>query len=150
MPKAEISPRAKRVWARMREWYGVRVVEQYGETPPIDWCKAVDSADDATVQRGLSLIKSRYLEHPPTLPQFEQVMRPPESGGIRAPSEQSQLCAYVMKTRGTTLTPLQIRSSWTYCRDRNGELVAIVPADGANASIAVSALEMRSGQQAFT
>jgi len=133
----------------MVEWYGTRIQEQYGIEPPTDWCKAVDQADDTTVQRGLSLIKSRYLDHPPTLPQFEQVMRPQESGGTRGPTEQVQLCDYVMKTRGASFTAKQIRSAWTYCRDRNGELVAIVPEDGSNPSVAVSALEMRSGQQSL-
>lgn len=132
----------------MVEWYGARVAEQYGESPPIDWCKVIDGVDDTTVQRGLSLIKSRYLDHPPTLPQFEQVMRPQESG-TRGPSEADRLCAYVMKTRGVTLTALQIRTSWTYSRDRMGELVVTVPADGASPSISVDALEMRSGQQAL-
>jgi hypothetical protein len=132
----------------MVEWYGARVAEQYGVEPPIDWCRAIDSADDTTVQRGLSLIKSRYLDHPPTLPQFEQVMRPQE-GVKRGPTEVDQLCAYVMKTHGRTLTPMQIRTSWTYSRDKMGELVVTVPADGASPQISVTALEMRSGQQAL-
>jgi hypothetical protein len=148
-PKPEISARAKRVWTRMREWYGVRVVDQYGETPPPDWCKAVDQADDRTVQRGLSLIRSRYVEHPPTLPQFEKVMQPPEGSGVRGPNEAVQLCEYVMKTRGNALTPLQVRTSWTYARDKMGELVVTVPADGAFPAISVTTLEMRSGQQVF-
>ncbi len=133
----------------MVEWYGTRVAEQYGETPPIDWCKAVDNADDMTVQRGLSLIKSRYLDHPPTLPQFEQAMRPAEASGARAPNESVQLCEYVMKTRGRILTPLQVRTSWTYSRDKAGDLVVTVPADGSSPAISVTALEMRSGQQAL-
>jgi hypothetical protein len=133
----------------MVEWYGTRVQEQYGKEPPLDWCNAIDQADDTTVQRGLSLIRSRYLEHPPTLPQFEQVMRPPESHGARVPNESVQLCEYVMKTRGATLTPLQVRTSWTYSRDKMGELVVTVPADGESPSISITALEMRSGQQSL-
>lgn len=132
----------------MVEWYGARIAEQYGEDPPVDWCRAIDGADDTTVQRALSLIKTRYLDHPPTLPQFEAVMRPTEAA-TPGPSEINQLCAYVMKIHGASLTPLQIRTSWTYSRDRAGELVAVVPADGASPSVRVTALEMRSGQQAF-
>jgi hypothetical protein len=132
----------------MVEWYGARVAEQYGESPPIDWCHAIDRVDDTTVQRGLSLIKTRYLDHPPTLPQFEACMRPAESAS-RGPSEMDQLCAYVMKIHGSRLTPLQIRTSWTYSRDKSGELVATVPADGQSPAVSVTTLQMRSGQQAF-
>jgi hypothetical protein len=131
----------------MIEWYGTRVAEQYGTEPPIDWCKAVDAADDTTVQRGLSLIKSRHIDHPPTLPQFEACMRPAESGANSGPREVDQLCAFVMKHFGARLTPRQIRESWTYSRDKGGELVAIVPADGTSPEIRISALEMRTGQQ---
>lgn len=146
MRKPEISTRAKRVWARMREWYGVRVVDQFGETPPLDWCKAIDRSDDNTVKRALSLMRTRHLEHPPTLPQFELLIRPPENAN-RSPSEIDQLCTYVMKARGTQLTPLQIRRSWTYSRDRGGELCVTIAADGESPAITVSTLEMRSGQQ---
>lgn len=130
----------------MVEWYGARVAEQYGEDPPIDWCRAVDAVNDATVQRGLSLIKSRYIDHPPTLPQFEACMRPAESSN-RGPSELEQLCAFVMRHVGARLTPLQIRTSWTYSRDKAGELVVIVPADGESPQFRITALEMRSNQQ---
>lgn len=142
------SPRAKRVWQRMVQWYGARVAEQYGDSPPIDWCRAVDGADDTTVQRALSLIKTRHLDHPPTLPQFEAVMRPTEAA-TRGPTQNEQLVAYVMKSYGSRLTPKQIREPWDYARDRDGELVAIVPADGDSASVKVTTLEMRSGQQSF-
>lgn len=133
----------------MVEWYGARVAEQYGTEPPVDWCKAIDAADDTTVQRGLSLIKSRHIDHPPTLPQFEACMRRPESSANNGPREVDQLCAFVMAHFGARLTALQIRTSWTYSRDKTGELVVIVPADGESSELRITALEMRSGQQAF-
>lgn len=143
-PKPEISARAKRVWQRMREWYGVRVVDSFGETPPEDWCRVIDAADNSMVQRGLQLMRQRHLQHPPSLPQFEQLIRPP-AGGKPAVSEADQLCAYVVKSR--KLTALQLRTHWTYSRDKSGELIVTVPADDPSPAINVSALEMRSGQQ---
>lgn len=145
MPK-EISQRSKRVWQRMIEWYGTRVREHYGDAPPADWCKAVDAADDTTVQRGLSLIKSRYLDHPPTLPQFEACMRRPENSRA-ASTVQEQLCAFAMRTYGAQLTPKQIRDSWTYYPGQTGDLAGVkIPADGDALELRVTVQEMQSGQ----
>lgn len=133
----------------MVEWYGARVAEQYGQDPPVDWCRAIDRSDDATVQRALAIIKSRHLDHPPTLPQFEAVMRPAEAAGARVPGEAERLSAYVMRIHGRRLTPRQTRGPWDYSRDRAGELCATIAADGDSPGITVTALEMRSGQQDF-
>jgi hypothetical protein len=132
----------------MREWYGVRVVEQYGETPPDDWRRIVDSTDNEAVKRGLSIIRSRYFDHPPTFPQFEQAMRPATMVS-QGPSPGDLLCAYVMKTYGARLTPKQIREPWTYFHSNNGPEISGVwiPADGESASVRVTMLDMQSGQQ---
>lgn len=143
------SARANRVWQRMVEWYGARVADQFGKEPPVDWCRAIDRSDDTTVQRALSLIKTRYLDHPPTLPQFEAVMRPAEASGVRRAGEAELLSAYVMRAYGARLTPRQTRGPWDYSRDKAGELCATVAADGDSPGVTVSALEMRSGQQEF-
>lgn len=64
-------------------------------------------------------------------------------------TEADQLCAFVMKHYGSRLTAKQIREAWSYTRDKAGELVATVPADGESPALSVTTLEMRSGQQAF-
>lgn len=133
----------------MREWYGVRVVEQYGETPPDDWRRIIDGTDNEAVKRGLSVIRSRYFDHPPTFPQFEQAMRPTAMVG-QGPSPGDLLCSYVMKNYVSKLTAKQIRETWTYFGTVAGEITGVtVPADGESASVRVTLLEVRSGQQAF-
>jgi hypothetical protein len=123
------SPRAKRVWQRLIEWYGTRIIEQYGESPPDDWCSVVDDADNEAVKRALSIIRSRYVQHPPTFPQFEQAFRP-TSAPVVGPGPADRLCLYVMRTFGSTLTPKQIREPWTYIGSQNGEIGGVViPAD---------------------
>lgn len=149
MPKPEISARAKKFWARMREWYGVRVVEQYGDTPPDDWRRIIDSTDNETVKRGLAIIRSRYFDHPPTFPQFEQAMRPAAMVN-QGPSPGDLLCAYVMKTYGSKLTAKQIREPWTYFGSAAGEIAGVsIPADGDSPAVRATLLDVQSGQQAF-
>ncbi len=109
------SARAKRVWQRLIEWYGTRLAEQYGETPPADWSEVVDNADNEAVKRALTVIRSKYVAHPPTFPQFAEAMAPVrKANGPRQPTVQDRLCEYVMRTIGTRLTPTQMRGPWTF------------------------------------
>jgi hypothetical protein len=145
----EISARSKRVWRRFIEWYGARVVDQYGKEPPEDWRRIVDSTDNGTVKLGMSIIRSRYVDHPPTFPQFEQVMRPAVTIN-QGPNPAEILCAYAMKTHGSRLTAKQIREPWTYFGTETGETSGVwIPADGDSAAIRVTMLDVQSGQQAF-
>jgi len=145
----EISARAKRVWQRLEEWYGARLLESYGKDMPHDWSRLVDSTDNDTVKRGLAIIRSRYFDHPPTFPQFEQALRPAAMVN-QGPSPGDILCAFVMKTYGSRLTAKQIRETWTYFGTPAGEITGvIVPADGDSPSMRVTMLDVQSGQQAF-
>jgi hypothetical protein len=145
----EISARSKRVWQRLEEWYGARLLESYGKDIPHDWSRLVDGTDNETVKRGLSIIRNRYLDHPPTLPQFEQAMRPAAAAN-HGPSPGDVLCAFVMKTYGSRLTAKQIRETWTYFGTAAGEIAGvIVPADGDSPAVRVTLLDVQSGQQAF-
>jgi hypothetical protein len=109
-----ISARAKRVWQRLTEWYGSRFTEQYGESPPEDWCASIDHVDNETVKRGLAAIRSKYAAHPPTFPQFDEAMAPIRSTGVRTESITDQLCAFVAHKYGSGLTPSQMRGPWVY------------------------------------
>jgi hypothetical protein len=109
-----ISARAKRVWQRLVEWYGTRLIEQYGESPPEDWCEAVDTVDNEAVKRGLASIRSKYIAHPPTFPQFSEAFAPPRSFGSQTKNTCELLTAFVMRTHGDRLTPRQIRGPWMY------------------------------------
>ena len=144
--KREISARAKRAWQRLEEWYGARLKESYGPDMPHDWARLVDSTDNDTVKRGLALIRSRYFDHPPTFPQFEQAMRPPVAIA-QGPSPGDLLCAYVMKNYGSRLSAKQIRESWNYFGTANGEIAGVsIPADGEYPAVRVTLLDVQSGQ----
>lgn len=75
MRERVISPRAKRVWIRLMDWYGTRLGETYGPEPPPDWCAVVDAADNAGVKAGLAVIRREYVNFPPTFPQFAKAMK---------------------------------------------------------------------------
>ena len=130
MPKATISPRAKRLWERLIQWYGARLVDQYGDAPPPDWCDVVDRIDNDGVKRGLSIIRNRYVQHPPTLPQFEQAMKP-DTTFCTGPNAAARLSAHVMLHYGRRLTTKQISRAWTYIGDSTGGIAGVViDADG--------------------
>lgn len=127
---AEISARAKKMWKRMTEWYGVRFTETYGAEPPDDWRKAVDRNDNAAVIRGLAIIRKRYLEHPPTLPQFEQALNPVAAADHR-PSPGDLLCKFAMQKVGLRLSAKQISRPWDYFGSADGAISGvIIPDDG--------------------
>lgn len=109
----------------------MRFTDQYGDLPSQDWAAAVDKADDQTVQRGLALIRQRYLDHPPTLPQFEQCMAVPRAA--KGPTIAEQLTELAMRRYGARLTRKQFLEHWTYS---NGSLS--IPADGDNPGFRVT------------
>ena len=114
MPKSVISARAKRVWERLLGWYGTRLVEQYGEAPPPDWCDTVDQADNETVKRALDVIRSKYVAHPPTFPQFSEAFAPIKTEGGRLPKNTSEILSeFVLRNYGSRLSPKQLRGPWT-------------------------------------
>lgn len=131
MPKPkDITPRAKRVWQRLIEWYGARIVEQYGESPPDDWRDVIDAADNDTVKRGLGLIRTRYVQHPPTLPQFDQAMQPQVVA--KGPTAGVRLVAFAVREYGRRMTPRQISQPWTHIGGAGGtdSTGLVIPADG--------------------
>lgn len=70
-----VSPRATRVWERLRQWYGARLAEQYGDEPPADWCEAVNTSTDDAIKLALRGVREKHVAHPPTLPEFEALLR---------------------------------------------------------------------------
>ncbi len=65
-----------RFWDRMRETYGARWVETYGATPPQAWRETIDRFSPSEISQALSDLQSipHLRQHPPTLPQFEQLL----------------------------------------------------------------------------
>lgn len=74
MPEHHVSARAKRVWKRLAEFYGARVIEQFGALPPDPWCKVIEAYDDDAISRALINIQTSHLQYPPTLPEFSAAL----------------------------------------------------------------------------
>jgi hypothetical protein len=134
------------------------MAEQYGPTPPADWCEIVDDADNETVQRALSQIRLKHVTHPPTFPEFDAIFAKAKapSPGQSGPSMQERLCDFVLKHR--TLTRTQLRLPWTYIgrqfdapdltgkmRHNHGVEITgvIVPADGDQPGYRVMVADMQ-------
>jgi hypothetical protein len=142
------SARAARVWQRLTEWYGVRLAESYGATIPADWAEVVNDVDNDTVKRGLAIIRARYVQHPPTLPQFDQAMRPLGNMQKLGPSPSERLCAHIMKQHGDKLTLRQRARPWTYIGTPAGEISGVViDADGTAPGYRVMLADIDGGQQ---
>lgn len=162
--KREVSKRAERCWQRLIEWYGTRLTESYGAMMPPDWCEIVDRVDNPTIVRGLITIRTKYVAHPPTLPQFEQAMAPIKiTTGKHEPNVSEQLSDFVMKRYGSRLTPRQVRSTWNYigkrfaAQDHTGKTVeghgieitgVVIDADGDSPGYRVMVEDMQAEQAA--
>lgn len=111
--QTSISPRARRLWDRLRSWYGTRLTEQYGDEPPADWRRLVDHTDNDAVREALEVIRKRHATHPPTLPEFEAALRPRRRGlAAGEATTQDRLAAWVVKNR--RLTDGQLAVAWTW------------------------------------
>lgn len=110
--KPKISKRAERMWTRLTEWYGARFAEQYGITPPPDWCAVIDEATDSVIERVLSEIRVKHPAHPPTFPEFEALFAQfSPKKGVDVPSTQAQLDDFVMRVKKP---PFAQCRGWTY------------------------------------
>ena len=109
---SEPSKRARLLWDRLRQWYGVRLSEAYGLEPPAEWQKAVDNTHNDAVKRALELCSVRHPTHPPTLLEFQSLLKPPPGASARKASPQDKLADFVMRHRHPT--PEQCRLAWTY------------------------------------
>jgi len=112
MQPANASRRALRVWDRLTQWYGQRIAEQYGPTPPADWAAAVDQAADADVQRALTECRAKHVSFPPTLPEFEALLRGRPKHVGRRVTIQERLWDHALAT--LPLSPEQLNRPGTF------------------------------------
>jgi hypothetical protein len=140
------SKRALRLWQRLSEWYGSRFVQSYGEIPPRDWANLADRSSDDDLIRALAALKQRHPSHPPTLMEFEVLLRKPKRPEEQPPSVQDLLTKHVFRTR--TLTPAQYRG-WTWLHagkawSQEGAPVTgvVIPPDGDAPGYTVTVAEM--------
>jgi hypothetical protein len=159
---ANPSPRARRVWDRLQNWYGSRLTEQFGTEPPPDWCRVVDTHDNDEVKRALSVIQAEHQTHPPTFPQFEKAFKPPvKHAAPRGLSLLEKFSAWIV--RNYRLTPTQLRGPWTYlgresdAPDHTGKIVerhaveitgVIIAADGDSPGHRIMVVDMQMSEAA--
>jgi hypothetical protein len=109
-----VSVRAKRFWEKLRDWYGTSLTDQYGETPPGDWCDLIDLADNETVKLALSEIKAKHVNWPPRFPELDAIfarVKLPVAAAT-GPSNVDLLTDFVLRNR--TLSKNQLRMPWTF------------------------------------
>lgn len=148
---------AREIWKRFGSWYGVDALERkFGDAkPPSDWCEAVDAIGKERIDIVMSLVRSKYPQFLPSLPEFEQLdrqSRPRPATGPLRPSTQYLLNCYVMKH--FPLEPMQLAAPWTYLYRGNPypgstdfEITgAIVPAHGKACAIRVMCSEINLDQ----
>src|SRR5687767_15333034 len=69
-PKHKVSYRARQLWDRLSDWYGVRFADTFGDEPSRDWAMIVDNTTPQEVVAVLTLVRRRHVTFPPTLPEF--------------------------------------------------------------------------------
>lgn len=109
----KVSRRASKVWDRLGQWYGSRLADSYGPTPPEDWVTVIDRTDDERLDQALSHVRHQTPIHPPTLGQLEDAI-PKRETGNSGPSKPQRLADLMMRLHGRDMCPHQIRSVWNY------------------------------------
>lgn len=125
----KVSKRAARTWDRLRQWYGARVAEQYGELPPPDWCALIDRTDDERLESAMSRVRHASPIHPPTLGQLEDAIPRRARAGEATLAER--LCDAAARKFGPALCQHQLLGPWNYfgpvkeyvCANRADEIV---------------------------
>lgn len=137
MSERKISWQARQTWKRFCGWYGADVVERkFGLQAPEDWCDAIDAVEEKTLETVLEHVRGKFPTWPPSLPEFEQLVRIVRSPSIaRGPTVQERLKDFVVRTKH--LSNGQLSQPWTYlgtgdARTGSGFAITgvVVPADG--------------------
>lgn len=113
MPR-KLSRRASRIWERLGQWYGSRLADAYGPTPPEDWAELIDRTDDERLEIGLVAVRRATPVFPPTLGQLEAAIPKRESLAPNAPSRAQMAADAMMAKYGKELCKHQLAGRWTY------------------------------------
>jgi hypothetical protein len=139
----------RHTWKRFCGWYGADAIERkFGLQAPDDWRDSIDSVNEKTLESAMTQIRQRFPTWPPSLPEFEQIVRDlRKSADNRGPTTLELLTDYVLRTK--SLSKNQASSPWTYIgtgNARTGEGFAItgvvIPADGSNPGYRVMVADM--------
>ena len=104
------SRRANNVWRRLVQTYGTKMADQYGPSPPPDWCTLIDRTDDDRIESAIVAVRQKYVDWPPTLPQFEASI--PGRKITHGDSIPDRLAVYAV--RALKLCEHQLPIPWTY------------------------------------
>ena len=129
-PKHAVSPRAKGFWEKLCTWYGASKMEDFGDWPPVEICRAIDALlhrDD--IAAVLLEIKDTHKVWPPTTPQLEAIVRKHTAPPVDWSKMRDRLAQHVIRTRYARMsTPQRIGiPRWTWSQGG----VFIPPGDGA-------------------
>lgn len=113
MPR-KISSRASKVWERLGQWYGARMADSYGPTPPDDCAELIDRTDDVRLWDALFAVRKETPIFPPTLGQLEAALPRRNLDADRQPSKAQTLCELMLKTHGMQMCMHQHARPWNY------------------------------------
>lgn len=98
-PKHFISPRAKAFWEKLCSWYGASKLEDFGEWPSIEICKAIDALRHRDDLAGvLSDIKQQHAVWPPSGPQLEAIIARHIAPVVNWPKLMGDLTEHILRT----------------------------------------------------
>ncbi len=107
----KISRRAGKAWDRLKQWYGTRLADSYGDLPPEDWCTFFDRTDAERLDAALIHVRHQTPVHPPTLGQLEDAV-PKRDSGNSGPSKPQRLANLLLATH--PLCHHQRAARWNY------------------------------------
>lgn len=64
----------RRFWESMGERFGKRWLDEYGSEPTLAWRELLDRYNPREIKAALELMHQRALQHPPTEPQFAELL----------------------------------------------------------------------------
>jgi hypothetical protein len=112
MPR-KLSRRALQTWDKLGQWYGTRLSDNYGPTPPDDWAEVIDRTDDERLKDALLAVRRVSPIHPPTLGQLEASI-PKRESGHTGPSKAERIANAMLRAHGPEMCVHQFAKIWTY------------------------------------
>lgn len=109
---AKVSRRASQIWNRLGQWYGSKLADSYGPTPPPDWITVIDRTDDERLDQALIDIRRASPIFPPTLGQLEAALPARRIAG--SPSAVLMLAEAAELRWRTSLCKHQRGRPWNY------------------------------------
>jgi hypothetical protein len=129
-PKYYVSTRARDFWGKLAGWYGASKIEDFGDWPPSEVCKALDAVSTrADMGEVLEAVLKEYQRaFPPSMPELLVILRRYGPPPIDWPKLQADLGDYILRTRGAAMSLHQRIGVPRWQWYQNG--VFVPPSDG--------------------